>query len=642
MNEDPQTNLNQEALEVLPQNKQKLNIVGLLKTKKSLLIICGFILLFILSSFLFFSPSQPTKTQPVKPKLSKIWEITLSFDQQTQKLSLKNITVKEGNVTSSNFGLSPYKLYVLDKNNKKLFQTDIHVTEQILYMIDTVPEGSPSATVEKLGSLENIVYAPYLKEAVKIAIYRDDKMILEISPPKNSSFNLIDKAFAQTNNVCANSLNFIFISDGYSSEATFNNHVQQVIAKFVSLYPYSENPKIMDFSRVIYNTQSLGCKYGTQLNSSCLKGAEIIARNITFAKYPELRGVDSDHLKFIILVDADPQAMSQGSILGVASGIGAPIGAFQTHKYLTKVSAHEILGHAAGYLHDRYIYSAGTQNSTQRTAVPESNCSANPSGASFWSQIPGTGVYPGCTSNYLYAPFPRDCQPADGGYTQTMMSKGGCTQVEKFDAVEELWIKNNVVSKYQVCDSSVIPTINPQLTGEPTVAPTNPPQTDYPLIFIKTRVDANGNGTHDSDENQGVADVKITITGPSPTTYTTDSSGDFYFPKINYGDYTFSAEYNGRLVLSQSFTLTTGQPGREIIVLFPQDTVVPTSAPTIIPTVAPTGGQGLTPIPTYFNKLRTPTPTPRVYKVGNCVPDPATCKSGSGSIQLCTLKCSVK
>ena len=214
MNDEPQINVNQTTQETLPETKQTPNVLNFLKTKKALFIIGGFILLLILSSFLFLSPKQQNENQPTKPKLSKIWEITLSFDQKTQKLSLKKINIKEGNVTSSNFGLSPYKLYVLDKDNKKLFQTDIHITEEILYMIDTVPEGSSSAIPENLEPLESVVYAPYLKEATKIEIYKKDEKVLEISPPKNSSFNLIDKDFAQTNNVWANRLNLVFVSDG--------------------------------------------------------------------------------------------------------------------------------------------------------------------------------------------------------------------------------------------------------------------------------------------------------------------------------------------------------------------------------------------------------------------------------------------
>ncbi|OGG03279.1 hypothetical protein A2W14_00365 [Candidatus Gottesmanbacteria bacterium RBG_16_37_8] len=638
MNDEPQINVNQTTQETLPETKQTPNVLNFLKTKKALFIIGGFILLLILSSFLFLSPKQQNENQPTKPKLSKIWEITLSFDQKTQKLSLKKINIKEGNVTSSNFGLSPYKLYVLDKDNKKLFQTDIHITEEILYMIDTVPEGSSSAIPENLEPLESVVYAPYLKEATKIEIYKKDEKVLEISPPKNSSFNLIDKAFAQTNNVCANSLNLVFVSDGYSSEATFNNNVQQVIGKFVSLYPYSENPKIMDFSRAIYNTTSLGCKSGTQFNCNkdycpCLSQAEPLVRNIVFTKYPELQGVDSDHLKFIILVDAD---MSRDGVLGVAKGLGGSIGAFETHYQLLKVCAHEILGHAAGYLYDRYIYSSGA-NSILKTTKTESNCSANSAGASFWSQIPGAGAYPGCTSNYLYAPFPRDCDDPNAGSKQTMMSMARCASA-KFDAVEEAWLKNNIVSKYQVCDSSVIPSTTTTEPGQTTT--TTISQSDIPYIKGVVFIDSNNNNSFDFGETK-VTSARVTLTqtnGSYLRTIDSDLSGGYSFAKINSGNYELKVEAGNGIGTVTGIAITSSS-ALEINIPLPAGTVTATTSTT---TTTSAGGLTTTTTTLPYFRMGTPTPTPRIYQTANCVPDPATCKSGVNAIQQCALKCTIK
>ena len=147
-------------------------------------------------------------------------------------------------------------------------------------------------------------------------------------------------------------------------------------------------------------------------------------------------------------------------------GVGSDFGVFQTHSNLLKVASHEVLGHGVGYLYDRYIYDFSNPNSQITNVSPESNCSGNPQGAPFWSSVSGSQVSQGCTSQYMQAPYPRDC--GNAGSSQSMMSAVPCGASE-FDSVEQAWIRNNIMSKYQSCQNAGVP------TSSPTLIPTVPP-----------------------------------------------------------------------------------------------------------------------------------------------------------------------
>ncbi len=467
-----------------PQDK-KTAIFG---TKKFIFSVL-FITIFAIASFIFLVSSKKQSmispsANPYPAKSFKMWEITFVYDTEKQTLSVKSAIIKTGTATASNLGLSPYKLLVFNKNNNVIFNTDIHITEGILYDIDGPPNAtsSPIIVPSTPKTFENVVYIPLFQSAKKIEVTKNGIKILEFTLPKVTGFNLINQTFAVNGPACTTNLKIVFISDGYNSESQFYSDAQEVVKKYISLSPYSEKPDIFDF-KMVYNTIPLGCAKNGVLYTECLSSLQtiIMEKNIIFGKYPELQGIDGDHLKFIVLADAQPELFGGLLYMGAMEGVGGVYGVFETRDRdkLPTVASHEVLGHAVGYLYDRYVYSSGP-NSQERSVFPESNCSRSQQGASFWQSINGGGAYQGCTSEYLFGPYPRDC--GTGGTRESIMSLVSCGSSE-FDPVEQAWIRTNVISKYQSCSgSSPSASFPPTSTSIPTLVPRQPTSIQEPVV----------------------------------------------------------------------------------------------------------------------------------------------------------------
>jgi subtilase family serine protease len=155
------------------------------------------------------------------------------------------------------------------------------------------------------------------------------------------------------------------------------------------------------------------------------------------------------------------------------------------------------------------------------------------------------------------------------------------------------------------------------------------PSTDYPYIKGETFLDSNKNTILDSGE-PGVAGVKITLFGPYSTVYTTDSTGNFYFPKVPTGTYTMTAELNGRVIANVNpFEVKTGMKGVEGNIAVNPDEITTTT----------TTQQNGTTTTTTTKPSQGTTTTTMVYY--NCVIDPS-CSSNQKTIQFCPLKCTQK
>jgi len=611
----------------------------IIKYKKILIPLFVLILILIPLTFLISSKNKSQEPPPTTSSKSKMWEIRFAYDTEKQVLTVRSVTLKDGRATASNLGLSPYKLQVLDKNKNIIYQTDIHITERILYDIYIPPEATGSAVSlpPQPKEFEDIVYIPYLSNAQKAEVLKQGNKILEFTFPKISSFSLINQAYA-IGGECTTNLKIVFVSDGYASESKFNSDVQQVTGKFKSQSPYSENPDIFDI-KSIYNTESLGCNLSGVLNNSCLGSSQAYSktRAIAFNKYPGLEGVDQDHLKLIILADADPEPFGSLLILGAIRGVGSDFGVFQTRSSLLKVASHEVLGHGIGYLYDRYIYGDSSDpdgNDKLRDVSYQSNCTGNSQGVPFWNSISGTQVSQGCTSQYMYAPYPRDC--GNAGSSQSMMSAVPCGASE-FDLVEQAWIRNNIMSKYQSCQSAGAPTSNP------TLIPTVPAGgncgaygcdgpslrvswTKNVLAFYGYAIQLTQAGTlspacngitNPCTDHAITAETSYTFTGLSPIT-----KYDLYVYVIQVRP-TPDSFWKSYSNLGPTGACQGGFCS-------------PSSSPTLIPTrTLPTG----LPPASITSPPGESTPTPTSIATYTCVEDRSNCSQGQNNLQLCPLIC---
>src|SRR5579859_1443891 len=118
------------------------------------LLLCFFIVFFFISKLAHTINSQPSSIS-TSPIISKVWQMTFSFNPQTQQLFVKNIKIQKGisNVSHSNSG---YSLLVLDQNQSILYRTNIVIAQQILYDVYFPPGSTPSA-FPQLKSLESLV-----------------------------------------------------------------------------------------------------------------------------------------------------------------------------------------------------------------------------------------------------------------------------------------------------------------------------------------------------------------------------------------------------------------------------------------------------------------------------------------------------
>ena len=374
--------------------------------------------------------------------------------------------------------------------------------------------------------------------------------------------------------------------------------------------------------------------------------AYLKTRAIAFNKYPDLQGVDQDHLKLIILADADPEPSGSLLILGVMRGVGSDFGVFQTHSNLLKVASHEVLGHGVGYLYDRYIYDFSNPNSQITNVSPESNCSGNPQGAPFWSSVSGSQVSQGCTSQYMQAPYPRDC--GNAGSSQSMMSAVPCGASE-FDSVEQAWIRNNIMSKYQSCQNAGVPTSSPTLI--PTVPPGGNcgaygcdgpnldvtwPTNDWAFFGFRIQLTKAGSNPL-TNACDGITNPckDWATSGYSCSAQTKLCSYTFRGLGTNgfYDLYVWVLDVNGNKVpgLPHSMQANLGPTGA-----CQGGFCSPSSIPTLIPTrTLPTG----LPPASITSPPGESTPTPTSIATYTCVEDRSNCSQGQNNLQLCPLIC---
>lgn len=429
------------------------------------------------------SPSVPTAIPA--PKSAKVWEIALSFNTNTQQISVKSISIKPGTALASPSTDSPYKLLVLDKNNTVLFQTDIRIAQQILYDVYFSPNASPSAIeFPRRDTLDTLIAIPYFDNAQDIQIKKNGIVILDIMPPKQISFlpSLIRQTFA-AGPTCS-LLHIVFESDGYTNMSTYHHDVDRAKNTFLAKEPFASNQDIFDF-QTIDNTSPIGCNNNAQLDVMCLFSSSSLTKmtDLVATTFP-LIPLDQAHTKIVVLVDGAPQPLGLGYILGVANALGGQYGVFQNRLYFETTATMEVLGHDVGELYDRYLYPPSNNpqgydklGSSTNPAKFLTNCSPNPNGENFWQTVGITQAYKGCTSQYLYAPAPLDCGPGgSGGSKNTIMSAANCGGAQ-FDAVEQYWLKNTIVPRYK-CVPTPTPTSTPTPAGS---SVTNPLSTPVPL-----------------------------------------------------------------------------------------------------------------------------------------------------------------
>ncbi len=617
--------------------RQTLN--KLTKIQKIFLLLVLLILVFVPLSV--FVASRNRVEEKIPASASKMWEVVLEYNTENKNLMVKRTKLMEGRATASSVGLSPYQLKVFDNNNKIIYTTDIHIAEEIVYNIYVPPEATKSGFTlpPQPKVLESIVYVPYFSNAERAEIFKNDIKVLEFTFSKITSFGLIKEVFAQSQ-VCTTNVKVVFISDGFTDETKFDQVVSQVANRFQTLSPYTENPGMIEIQSV-FNTAPLGCTNGQYMNINCFESSSTWSkvRNETFARFPDFQGLDSDHLKLVILTDTLGHPQGTGQILGAFNGKGGNLGIFATKLQLGNVAPHEVLGHGVGYLWDRYIYGADSSNSTiKSTSSSESNCSDKPEGQNFWTNITGGGGYLGCTSQYLYAPYPRDC--GGSGYSGSIMSEANCGRGE-FDPVEKAWLRTQILPKYQNCSGGVtpIPTF-PNTTTAPTV-------TTAPVsysIFGYAFEDANSNNAKDAGE-RGVSGVEVAISGTSASSKSTGGDGYYEFSNLSEGTYNLIFNISGQVVPNPNPIRLTPSSSRWQVDLILRNGSPVVGEPSPQPTSGSTPTQGATPTtgaggggPSGAGGGSGEDPGSEPVTTYECKQDPK-CTSGQKNLQLCPLIC---
>lgn len=455
---------------------------------KKLVLIAVLVFLIAISGLVLFLNYLGRKNAPVpSPNLavSKTWELRLSFNNRTGTLSFSKLRLLDQTIRPDPRVAedSLYTLYLLDGKSAILSKQKINITEQLL--VDYLPGATPSA--ELPAELQSIVYIPYVPAATGMRIVNNNSntLLLDIKiPPQKTSFvipdspalslsNVIRTAHAQTS---GHPLQIVFISDGFTDMNQFHQLVSQIEAKYNSTEPYaSANPSIFDF-KILDNTQPLGCTQGlfSCLNSSNLSNISQIGYN----HYPNAG-------KFIVLVNNPNAARTDGGTLGATSGIGGNIAIvvnrpdFSTATILDDAT-HELLGHAIGELYDRYVSTDPSYDFLQ--ANMKSNCTDNSNGEAFWRDAGITsGASRGCMNQTRYAPVAPTCPGGgpyiSGGTPNSVMSLVGCATSSGFDPVEQWWIKNHIIPRYQqAAAASPTPTPVSSVTGSfpsPTSGPSS-------------------------------------------------------------------------------------------------------------------------------------------------------------------------
>ena len=574
--------------------KLRVKTTGFFKVKKNLIILA------LLSVTLIFSAVFLISKMGVSNLSEKTLQIDLNYNIKNKKLTLNKLTVLNRKTISDERAAlySQYKLQVLDKNEKNIYERKINITEQIFYGIYI---DSPKGTIKSLENLKTVIFIPYQKEAVKIIILKEKDAVLQINLPKLISYNLVESAAALAGNVSCGPITTVFINDNYKDMQKFRNDVSVLSNLYNSVPPFNVNPSIFDFKE-IDTPQNFGCdRYGI---SFCVGNLTSSIKNAGLRSF-------SNAQKFIVLVDNPTAPKVDFGVAGITNGIGGDVAIFTNFVYPGPMgnkpfsaAVHEFEGHAVGYLWDRYV-STDPNYSPIRPGDQPSNCSLSRNGESFWTSAGSKGTFQGCANQNQYAPFSLTCQTmapdlVSGGRNDSIMSAIGCAP-NQFDSVEQAWIRNNILPQYKPCSGGPVTTLPPTPTPSPTPTPT--PREITHTISGTAFIDSNNNKIKDNGE-QNYSGLKIILSGAYQGSAVTDQLGGYKFTNLPVGWYTIQAYDQKVTFQTQNFFISQYLQPSMIInfpislssLATPTPTPLPTSTPTPTPIVLPTPSP--TPIPT--------------------------------------------
>ena len=606
----------------------KVKIVNLFRKKTFILTGLFLIIVFLLSTALLIINSNKSSQQP-----DKTWQIEVTYNSNAKKLSLDKLTVINRKTVPDqrNALYAPYTLEVLDKNGNVIFQEKVSITEQILYDLFL---DAPDSHLSMPTDLKSVIFVPFQKDAAKIIILRNSNTVLQINLPKLTSLGFIKSVQAAQQSVSCGPIATVFINDNYTNTDKFKSDVSYLENVYNTISPYNINPSIFDFKEVD-SPQDFGC--ATLGIKSCINNLSGAIKNAGLRSFPNAQ-------KFIVLVD-NPNALTiDGGIAGLVNGMGGDVIIYTNYVYqgptggkAFAAAAHELEGHAIGYLWDRYV-SSDPKYAAIAPGDSMSNCSTNPQGEAFWKGAGSTGVFQGCSNQGQYAPYPLTCQSntkalISGGTNDTIMSAIGCAP-DQFDQVEQAWIVNNILPYYKPCSGTPLATITPLPSVTP--LPTPIPTAIIHSISGSAFVDSNGNGKQDTGE-LGYAGLTVNLTGSFSGSTITDSFGKYSFINIPVGNYSISAKDSRITFGSVNLSAITQNTISETV-----DFPIPASVlntPMPIASVTPIPTPVIITEPTVLSSpTPAPTPTPNPGATYTCVIDP-NCNSGKSSIQICYLKC---
>lgn len=637
--------------EIPRESNNLINLFKNLSSIKRLLLIIFFIFVLLIVPAIVIISGKAGNSNKEPPAFSKstdkTWEIILIYDTNQDKISLKKLTLLNKKITSDyrSAEFSNYKLKVFS-GTKSLYETKVVISEQLIYNILNDPDSSESSGFPAQPSeLETVLYIPFFDNADKIALYKEETSILELLVQKKNSLNIFN--IPQANGAVCRPLTVVFISDQYTDFNKFHQDAQRLIDAYKSTPPYNEAAGMFDF-KIVDNAEPLGCEKGivnsyysdgTLRNVGCISNTRI--EQIATSAYPNAS-------KAIVIANQPFEHPYTGSVLGVTSGIGGFKEVFPNgeggnlKQYFTQVGKHEFLGHAVGLLYDRYVSSNPSYGLLQNGI--RSNCTDNSSGEDFWRQAGTSQVFLGCSNRNQYGSSQLTCNTSNprlisGGNPNSIMSAVGCGG-GSFDAVEQLWIRNQVIPLYQSCPggttpmptlpAGVTPTLTPPVISTPTI-------TGVPGRFSLT-VDIWTDNNNDGIRNGGDtpypgATLNLNnSSGIQIASGITDASGKYTFPNLSPGSYSVDVIISGHTythpvdITNENFTLVLRNSSG--VSITPPVVITPPITPIQAQTPVPTSGGG--------GGILTPEPTPQA--TFNCVED-TTCTSGQKKLQLCPLKC---
>jgi hypothetical protein len=440
-------------------NLQEIKVKFAALFRKKTFLFAGLLIVTFILLTIFLIVNGSNKSQ----QLDKTWQIDLTYNSNTKKLSLEKLTVinRKTIPDQRNALYSPFKLQVLGKNGNVIFQEKVNITEQILYDIFI---NAPDSNLSMPTDLKSVIFVPFQPDGVKIAILRDNNTVLQINLPKLTSSGFIENAQAAQQSVSCGPITTVFINDNYTNTDQFKSDVSYLENLYNTTAPYNITPSIFDFKEVD-SPQGFGC--ATSGITSCINNLSGAIKGAGLRYFPTAQ-------KFIVLVDNPNALTTDGGIAGLVNGMGGDVIIYTNFIYpglsggkAFAAASHELEGHAVGYLWDRYV-SSDPKYAAITSSDQSSNCSTNPQGEAFWPSAGSAGVFPGCANQGQYAPFPLTCQSntkalISGGTNDTIMSAIGCSP-NQFDQVEQAWIKTNILPNYKACPSGVTAKVSPSTT----------------------------------------------------------------------------------------------------------------------------------------------------------------------------------